>query len=87
VSFDYTLLHLAVPFALLSLYTLDVWRAGETNLAALNTVMALFGLIFADLNFFGLHGQFMGPLRATAIIALFITLLRYPLRWQAFDQA
>lgn len=81
ISFDYTLLHLAVPFALLSLYAVDTWNAGETNAKGLNTAMCLFGLIFADLNFFGVHGQFMGPARAIVIAALMITLMRYPLRW------
>ena len=87
VSFDYTLLHLAVPFALLSLYASGAWNGGETSPTTVNVVMGLFGLIFADLNFFGLHGQFMGPLRAIAIIALLITLLRHPLHWRTFQQA
>ena len=86
ISFDYTLLHLAVPFALLSLYAMDVWNAGQTDFAVLNTVMVLFGVMFADLNLFGLHGQFMGPLRAIAIVALLITFMRYPLHWHALQQ-
>jgi len=86
-SFDYTLLHLAVPFALLSLYALDVWNAGDAIPAGLNAAMALFGLIFADLNLFGMHGSLMGPTRAVAILVLLGTLLRHPLPWRAFDQA
>lgn len=87
VSFDYTLLHLAVPFAVLSFYALDQWRAGEAASPALNASMAIFGLLFADLNLFGFHGELIGPTRAMAIVALLILFLRHPLRWQGFPDA
>jgi hypothetical protein len=87
VSFDYTLVHLAVPFALLSLYALDEWHAGEVSSKALNASMGLFGVLFADLNLFGFHGELIGPIRAVAIIALLGVFLRHPLRWQAFRAA
>jgi len=86
VSFDYTLLHLFIPFAMLSLYAVDRWKSHESGPAGLNAAMVLCGIIFADLNLLRYH-YLIGPTRAFAMLLLLITLLRTPLRWQSFHQA
>ena len=74
VSYDYTLLHLYLPWALLVLASLE---SRGHNVPGLTAAMACCALVFAPLSEFIVHGQsYGGQVKAVALAALGFIALR-----------
>jgi hypothetical protein len=77
-SYDYTLMHLYIPFALLALYAQD--RAQSPNpIPGLTSAFACLAILVSPETEFIYHGiGFAGQIKAIVLIALFGIGLRYP---------
>ena len=76
VSYDYTLLHLYAPFALITFVAL---QQRDKPSRSLQVALALFAFILSFQQEFILHGdRFAGSLKALALLALFILSARHP---------
>ncbi|MDP9039136.1 MAG: DUF2029 domain-containing protein [Acidobacteriota bacterium] len=77
VSFDYTLVHLLLPFGLLCIYAADQWRS-RIHVPGLRAVMACFVAVSTAGGFVTWHFRWAGQLRAIALLTLLYALLRSP---------
>lgn len=78
VSFDYTLIHLYGPWAILTIIALDEWRSGR-EVAHFAWVFVLFALLFAPESEFIYHSQmFGGQVKAVILVILLFIGLRFP---------
>lgn len=78
ISGDYTLLHLYIPFAMLTLYAVTLPRDGQ-RVRGMGFCFACFAVLFTPQSYLILHGvRFGGQLKALVLLALFIAALRYP---------
>lgn len=78
ISGDYTLLHLYIPFAMLTLYAVTLPRDRQT-VRGMGFCFACFAVLFTPQSYLILHGvRFGGQLKALVLLALFIAALRYP---------
>jgi hypothetical protein len=76
VSYDYTLLHLYAPFVLITFVAL---RQRDKPSHALQVTLALFAFVLSFQQEFILHGErFAGPLKAVALLALFVVSVACP---------
>lgn len=77
-SFDYTLINLYAPWALLALYSVTLARQGrESN--GLVPAMVCFAILFAaETEVIINHWSYGGPIKTLALIALLTVALRYP---------
>lgn len=78
VSFDYTLVHLLLPFALLSVYVVRTAAEGK-DVKGVVPIFSLFAFIFSMNAFFTLKIRLAGQFRSLAMLILLIELLRHPL--------
>ncbi len=77
VSLDYTLMHLYVPWAMVSLVVL---RAGERRIRGLQLILVCFVLLCAPLSEFIFRGRTIeGQIKAIVLLVLFYAATRYPL--------
>ena len=76
VSFDYTLVHLLVPFALLCVYAADASRQRLT-VSGLKSCFICFALVFTTGAFLTYRFRWAGQFRAVALLALLYLVLRY----------
>jgi hypothetical protein len=77
VSFDYTLVHLVLPFALLCIYATEA-AVRKERVKGLTAVCALFAMVFCMNAFFTYQIRFAGQVRAVAMLLLLILMLRHP---------
>ncbi len=78
VSFDYTLMHLFAPLALLVLASIDAKKAGIA-IPGENLAFCCFAILMAPLSEFIFAGErFGGQIKAVTLIALMLIALRYP---------
>lgn len=78
VSFDYTLLHLYIPFGLFSLYLIDAQRAGRTVPHA-KAIMFWFAFIMVPHGYIIIRGErYCGQFRFLGLMALLYIFLRHP---------
>ncbi len=83
VSYDYTLLHLYAPFALLAFFAV---KNMERQTRALTLAFSLLAIILSAQSEFILHGfRFSGQLKAVALLALFVLSVVCPFRDTAHD--
>ncbi|MDE1154667.1 MAG: glycosyltransferase family 87 protein [Acidobacteriaceae bacterium] len=76
VSYDYTLIHLYIPFALLCFVSLERF---EENKRALLIAFSLFAFVLSAQSEFILHGlRFAGQLKALGLLLLFVLALVHP---------
>lgn len=76
-SYDYTLMHLYMPWALLSLVAVRAWRERERP-AGLLPAMVCFGVLMApETEFIHLGESLGGPIKAITLLVLFWVGLRY----------
>lgn len=76
-SYDYTLMHLYVPWALLSLVAVRAWRE-QRQVAGLLPAMVCFGVLLApEAEFIHLGESLGGPIKAVTLLVLFWVGLRY----------
>jgi len=80
LSADYTLVELLLPFGLLCVY------ATETDRNDLAPIFGCFAILFAWETFLTLHYAFDRPLRAVALTALLILILRTSMPWATLDK-
>ena len=83
-SLDYTLLHLLVPFGLLTVYAARSWRHA-LDPKGLALCLACFAIIFGADTFFTFRYPFTSPMRTLALLLLLAAALRYPLPWPELD--
>jgi hypothetical protein len=86
VSYDYTLVHLFMPFALMCLYATDLWRKGE-EVQGLKTCFACFAVIFTAEAYFTVVIRFSGQIRAIALLILLIVVLRQRFPWTELGES
>lgn len=80
ISYDYTLVSLLAPCALLCIYAATAWRLGQT-IRGLTPALMCFSLIFTWGTFLTFaHTRFAGQVRTIALLALLSVLLIYPFR-------
>jgi hypothetical protein len=77
-SYDYTLMHLYVPWSMLVLFALDTANQKVQGLDAILVCFA--GLMAAEAEFIHHSVGFGGQVRALIFVATFVLALRYPLR-------
>ena len=78
LSHDYTLLHLYVPFGLLTIFVLQEARQGRTH-SIMRPVFLAFGILFAPLTEFINSGQtYGGQIKAIVLATLFIVSITVP---------
>lgn len=80
-SYDYTLLHLYAPWAMLTLLCLDLTGRGEKLLhtTAITFTVACYAFLLTPQSEFIFHGErFGGQVKAVVLLALLYTALRYP---------
>jgi hypothetical protein len=78
VSYDYTLMHLYIPWAMLVLFAQDQWQSGR-NVAGLTAVfIALAILVSPESEFIHHIDHVGGQIKALALIALMFLGLKYP---------
>ena len=78
VSYDYTLMHLYIPWAMLVLFTQEQWWNRRT-IAGLTSAFILLAFLFApESEFICQSVRFGGQLKAMALIALMVVSLKYP---------
>jgi len=76
-SLDYTLMHLYVPW---SMVTLVVLRVGEQRIRGLRLILVCFVLLCAPLSEFIFRGRTIeGQIKAVVLLVLFYAATRYPL--------
>lgn len=76
-SYDYTLMHLYAPWALLSLLAVRAWREQE-RVPGLLPAMVCFGVLMApEAEFIHLGESLSGPIKAITLLVLFWVGLRY----------
>jgi hypothetical protein len=79
ISFDYTLVHLYAPWAMLVILVVDTFHSGRSRIPGLWPVFGCFIILLSPLNEFIVHGHRMnGNIRAFVLLALFILGLVYP---------
>jgi hypothetical protein len=79
-SYDYTLLHLYIPWSMLVLFAIDT--AGQ-KVEGLEAILICFaGLLAAEAEFIRHDIGFGGQVRALIFVVTFVLALRYPLRRQ-----
>ena len=83
-SSDYTLIHMLIPFGLLCFYTVDAKREGRI-VSGLNACFACFCLVLAFESFFTIRYALANSIRALALIALLILVLRHRFEWIELD--
>ena len=77
VSYDYTLMHLYIPWAMLVLFAQEQWRSGRTA-AGLTAAFVLLAFLFApESEFICQSVRFGGQLKALALIALMAVSLKF----------
>ncbi len=89
-SFDYTLIHLYAPWALLILHAVDRYAQPGSRPAspALLSALLCLGVLFAPLTEFIVGGETVGgPIRCSVLILLFAIALRYPFLDEEFEQS
>jgi len=78
VSYDYTLIHLYVPFALIALTVVHCTQS-RTTLSGLEPVLACFAVLFTPQLFLFYNSLHLnGTLKAIALACLLLLLVRYP---------
>jgi hypothetical protein len=78
VSYDYTLMHLYIPWAMLVLFAQEQW-ASRLTVAGLTAAFVLLAFLFApESEFIYQAVRFGGQLKACALIALMVVSLKYP---------
>jgi hypothetical protein len=78
VSYDYTLMHLYIPWAMLVLFAQEQWGNRRT-IAGLTVALVLLAFLFApESEFICQSVRFGGQLKAIALIALMVVSLKYP---------
>jgi len=85
VSFDYTLVQLVLPFGLLCLYTVDIWRK-DNQVRGLKASFACLSVIFTAEAYFTLVIRLAGQVRAVVLLILLVTVMRCPFPWQALGE-
>jgi hypothetical protein len=83
-SSDYSLINLLVPFALLSFYAVENFRAGRT-IPGLQTCLVCLCLGLGFESFFTWKYAFASSIRALALLTLLAVALRVPLPWSEID--
>ena len=79
VSYDYTLVHLYAPWAMLVVVALRTGAAGKT-LPGLRTAFVCFAMLFTSQRFLFYHWiDFNGSLKTIALVVLMVIALRYPI--------
>jgi hypothetical protein len=83
-SGDYTLIHMYIPWAMLTLYAVSL-DPHDIRSPGLGIAFGCFALIFTPLSFINYHTQQLpeafriaGPFRALVMLLLFVVALRYP---------
>lgn len=77
-SFDYTLMHLYIPWGLLAMYAVTMARSGK-QVAGLTASFVCFAILFVPETEFILRKYtFGGQIKAVTLICLFVIGLRYP---------
>jgi hypothetical protein len=76
-SFDYTLVHLLLPVALLCLYAVERWRLGEAP-AGLRRCFFWLAVVLTMDAFFTAEVRYAGQVRSMALTAVLITALCHP---------
>lgn len=77
-SFDYTLMHLYVPWALLVLFAVRA-ESARRNVAGLTAAFVCFAILFVPETEFIFHAAtFGGQIKCCVLIALLVIALRYP---------
>jgi hypothetical protein len=84
LSRDYTLLHLFVPFGLLCVYAADSVTRRVPGLAACFVCLAF---IFTAGTYLNASFALAEPLRAAALVALFVVVLKHPFHAGYLDEA
>jgi hypothetical protein len=78
VSYDYTLMHLYIPWAMLVLFAQEQW-ASRRSVAGLTAALALLAFLFApESEMICQSVRFGGQLKAIALMALLVVSLKYP---------
>ncbi|HXB62855.1 MAG TPA: glycosyltransferase family 87 protein [Acidobacteriaceae bacterium] len=87
VSYDYTLVHLYIPFALIVLAAVHASQSGA-NMPGFKRALACFGVLFTP-QLFLFHNDFAlnGVLKSLAMIGLLVLLARYPWTDSAWHNA
>ena len=86
VSYDYTLIHMLLPFGLLCVYTAELWRNGD-QARGLTSCFACFAVIFTAEAYLTVGIRFAGQVRAICLLALLIFVMRYRFAWRALEEA
>ncbi len=89
-SYDYTLLHLYAPWAMMMLLWVEAAQTGEQlrHRAAWNFSLACYALLFTPQSEFIYHGVPLGgQIKAVTLVALLYTALRYPLEVDRSESA
>jgi len=84
-SSDYTLVHMLIPFALLSFFAVEMSRDGRA-IPGIPTSFACLCVILAFESFFTLKYPLASPIRTLALCIMLATALRYPFHWATLDE-
>lgn len=77
VSFDYTLVHLLLPFGVLCIYATSVWRSGQM-VPGLRLSFLAFAVVFTTGAFLTYGDRWAGQVRAVALLVLLAAVVRLP---------
>jgi hypothetical protein len=78
MSFDYTLIHLYLPFALLALYLVDFHRKGLDAPRGVAGVVFCMVVLLSQVGEIIFHGDRLGgQIKAVALLVLFVLCLYY----------
>ena len=81
ISYEYTLIHLYIPWALLTLYAVGSGDASRNfiRIPGVGFCFACFTFLLTPQSYFIVHSiRFTGQLKALVLVALFVAALRYP---------
>jgi len=79
ISYEYTLLHLYTPFAMLVVFAVDAYRSGRTRVPGLPFIFACFTILLSQIGEIILHGDRLeGQIKAVTLVALFTAGMIYP---------
>jgi hypothetical protein len=78
-SYDYTLLHLYTPWALLVLFAVETHRSGRPIVPGLTATFVCFAILMSQVGEFIFHGERLGgQIKAVTLVVLFVLALRFP---------
>ena len=81
LSVDYTLVHLLLPFALLSMLALERWRTGD-RVPGLAACFTWFAVLFAYQNYMVLRYRLGAEVRTLALLCILWIVMRCRFPWQ-----